>query len=202
MSISPDSRARFNLSRTAVLLFDPTPMGLAILGQILSGLGAKKIHRCLTLDDAKEALTSFEIDLMLIDSIAESGEGYELVRWLRRNAPEPNKHAPVLLTAGHTRASDVAKARDCGSHFIVTKPLAPIVVLERIIWIAREGRGFLLSDDYVGPDRRIVRKEALKDHPRRRREDAEAAQPGEAPSSDAPPTDLPFIDRPLKAAAS
>jgi DNA-binding response OmpR family regulator len=196
MAISPDSRARFNLSRTAVLLFDPTPMGLVILGQILSGLGAKRIHRCQTLDDAKEALTSFEIDLMIIDSIAESGEGYELVRWVRRNAPEPNRHAPVLLTAGHTRASDVAKARDCGSHFIVTKPLAPIVVLERIIWIAREGRGFLLSDGYVGPDRRFARKEPPKNNPRRRREDIEATQ-----ADDAPPDDVPFIDRPLKAAS-
>ena len=113
---------------------------------------------------------------MIIDAMAESGEGYEFVRWLRANVPEPNRHTPVLLTAAHTKASDVANARDCGSHFIVAKPLAPIVVLERIIWIAKEGRAFVLSDEYVGPDRRFAKSGAIADHPRRRREDQIALQ--------------------------
>lgn len=201
MAVSPKSRARVNLSHTAILLFDPTPMGLAILGQILNGFGAKSIHRCRTLDEAKDVVSETEIDLMIVDSIAETGEGYEFVRWLRRSAPEPNRHAPILMTAAHTRASDVAKARDCGGHFIVAKPLAPIVVLERIVWIAREGRAFLLSDSYIGPDRRLGR-EAPADHPRRRRNDA--AAPSEDPgveATDDAADDLTFVDQPRKAAS-
>ena len=159
MALDPKSRARFNLSKTVVLVFDPTELGLAIVSQILTGFGARKIHRCGTIDEAKQAVTDFEIDLMIIDAMAESGEGYEFVRWLRANVPEPNRHTPVLLTAAHTRASDVANARDCGSHFIVAKPLSPIVVLERIIWIAKEGRAFVLSDQYVGPDRRFAKSD-------------------------------------------
>ena len=202
MAGHPDPRSRVNLSRTAVLLFDPTPLGLSILGQILVGFGAKTLHRCVTIDEAKQVVTDTQIDLMLVDSIAETGEGYEFVRWLRKFAPEPNKHAPVLMTAAHTRSSDVAKARDCGGHFIVTKPLAPVVVLERIIWIAREGRAFLLSDGYVGPDRRSVRKEPPQDHPRRRREDAiEASEEESPPPGGETPPELSFIDRPLKAAS-
>jgi DNA-binding response OmpR family regulator len=216
MGLDPTSRARFNLSKTVVLLFDPTPLGLAILGQILAGLGARKIHRCSTVDEAKRVVTEFEVDLMIVDAMAESGEGYEFVRWLRSNVPEPNRHTPVLLTAAHTKASDVATARDCGSHFIVAKPLAPIVVLERIIWIAKEGRAFVLSDEYVGPDRRFAKSEPGDDHPHRRREDqvelaqAEAAAASQgadaaaAPPSPSPPdadANVPFIDRPLKAAS-
>jgi DNA-binding response OmpR family regulator len=199
VSIDPTSRARFNLSKTVVLLFDPTPLGLAILTQILAGFGARKIHRCSTIDEAKQVVTDFEIDLMVIDAMAESGEGYDFVRWLRVNVPEPNRHTPVLLTAAHTKLSDVNNARDCGSHFIVAKPLAPIVVLERIIWIAKEGRAFVLSDEYVGPDRRFAKGIPEGEHPRRRREDQielraqAAAQQGD----DA----VPFIDRPLKAAS-
>ena len=171
MALDPKSRSRFNLSKTVVLVFDPTPLGLAIVSQILTGFGARKIHRCGTIDEAKQVVADFEVDLMIIDAMAESGEGYEFVRWLRANVPEPNRHTPVLLTAAHTRASDVANARDCGGHFIVAKPLSPIVVLERIIWIAKEGRAFVLSDQYVGPDRRFTKSGAIADHPRRRRED-------------------------------
>jgi DNA-binding response OmpR family regulator len=205
MALDPKSRSRFNLSKTVVLVFDPTPLGLAIVSQILSGFGARKIHRCGTIDEAKQVVADFEVDLMIIDAMAESGEGYEFVRWLRANVPEPNRHTPVLLTAAHTKVSDVANARDCGSHFIVAKPLAPIVVLERIIWIAKEGRAFVLSDEYVGPDRRFAKADAGGDHPRRRREDPIALQddpapetPGEAPAAAG---EVPFIDRPLKAAS-
>ena len=202
MALDPASKARFNLSKTAVLLLDPTTVGLEILAQILKGFGARQIHRCSTVDEAKAKAMEHQIDLMVIDTIAESGEGYDFVRWLRKAVPEPNRHAPVLLTAAHTRASDVASARDCGSHFIVTKPLAPIVVLERIIWIAREGRAFLLSDGYIGPDRRFVRAEVPKDHPRRRFDDVPLkteTPPPEPESGDAGQTS--FLDRPLKAAS-
>jgi DNA-binding response OmpR family regulator len=191
------------------MVFDPTPLGLAILTQILSGFGARKIHRCSTIDEAKQVVADFEVDLMIIDAMAESGEGYDFVRWLRASVPEPNRHTPVLLTTAHTKASDVASARDCGSHFIVAKPLAPIVVLERIIWIAKEGRAFVLSDEYVGPDRRFAKNDPKGDHPRRRREDqmelqAEAAAetPGEAAEAPAAgDAAVPFVDRPLKAAS-
>lgn len=207
MGLDPKSRARFNLSKTVVLVLDPSPLGLAILGQILSGFGARKIHRCRTVDEAKAVVTEFQIDLMIVDSIAETGEGYEFVRWLRKNVPEPNRHTPVLLTAAHTKVSDVQNARDCGSHFILAKPLAPIVVLERMIWIAREGRAFLFSDNYIGPDRRFAKPDADADHPRRRHDDApavakadEAAGDVEAPAEGG--ENVPFLDRPLKAATS
>ena len=134
-------------------------------------------------------MTHFQVDLVIVDGVAESGEGYEFVRWLRQEVPPPNQHTPVLVTAGHTMASDVAKARNCGAHFIVAKPIAPITLLERIIWVAKEGRAFLTSDGYVGPDRRHSSEGRKGGQPGRRREDklaeaqrlaaAEAESPGE-----------------------
>jgi DNA-binding response OmpR family regulator len=198
MALDPSSRARFNLSNTAVLLFDPTPMGMAILVQIIAGLGAKNLYRCETIAEAKEVVTHFEVDLMILDAVAGSGEGYEFVRWLRREVVAPNKHTPVLLTTGHTMISDVSKGRDCGGHFIISKPIAPIVMLERIVWIAKEGRAFLFSDNYVGPDRRFSEEGRPGGLPGRRREDllrlAEAdAVAGDGPSSAVESPNEPFV---------
>ena len=204
MSLDPKSRARFNLSKTVVLVLDPTQLGLDILGQILSGFGVRSIHKCKSLEDAKKVVMEHQVDLMLIDAIAETGDGYGFVRWLRREAPEPNRHAPVLVTTAHTRMSDIKTARDCGSHFILAKPLAPIVVLERVIWIAREGRAFLLSENYIGPDRRFAKPDADGDHPRRRQDDkpqkTDAKTETQASEAGADPVN--FIDRPLKAAST
>lgn len=185
MALDPASRARFNLDRAAVLLLDDTPMGMSILVQIVTGLGAKTVYRCLSVEQAQEVACNYELDLAIIDGMAPAGHGYDFVKWLRTEAREPNCYTPVLLTTSHTPASDVVRARDCGGHLIIKKPIAPKVMLERILWVAKEGRPFLFSGNYVGPDRRF-RNDGPPDGVGRRREDileqekADAAAAAEA----------------------
>lgn len=59
------------------------------------------------------------------------------------------------MTAGHVRRSRVAEARDCGANFLVTKPFSAAMLLERVLWVARDTRPFLQVGDYLGPDRRF-----------------------------------------------
>jgi DNA-binding response OmpR family regulator len=159
MALDPESRSRFNLDGAAVLLLDETPMGMSILVSIVTGLGAKLLYRCATVEAAQEVVTKYTLDLAIIDGLAPSGAGYDLVKWIRQTAREPNCFVPILLTTGHTPAVDVVRARDCGGNIIIRKPIAPIVLLERIIWASKEGRPYLFSDNYVGPDRRFQEKE-------------------------------------------
>ncbi|WP_372784372.1 response regulator [Phenylobacterium sp.] len=179
MALDPASRARFNLERASILLLDETSVGMSILVQIVTGLGAKQLHRCATVEQAQEAAGAHQLDLAIVDSLSPSGGGYDFVKWLRQNAQEPNCFAPVLVTTAHTPAKDVNKARDCGGHIMVKKPIAPVVMLERIIWVSKNGRPFLYSDEYVGPDRRF-RDDGPPGEVGRRREDKAAAQ---APAS-------------------
>jgi len=175
MALDPASRTRFNLERAAILLLDETSVGMSILVQIVTGLGAKQLYRCTTVEQAQEAAVSYQLDLAIVDSLSPSGGGYEFVKWLRQHAKEPNCFTPVLVTTAHTPASDVNKARDCGGHIMVKKPIAPQVMLERIIWVSKEGRPFLYSDEYVGPDRRF-RDDGPPGEVGRRREDKAAAE--------------------------
>jgi CheY-like chemotaxis protein len=154
MASGPISRDRINLDGASILLLDDTPMGMSILVQIVTGLGAKILHRCATLEEAQKATESCVLDLAIVDAMPPSGAGYEFVRWLRTTATEPNRYAPVLLTTGHTPARDVFRARDVGSTLIIRKPIVPTVVVERIFRATAEGRQFVMSDSYSGPDRR------------------------------------------------
>jgi DNA-binding response OmpR family regulator len=174
LALDPQSRIRFNLEGAAVLLVDETPMGMSILVSVVTGLGAKLLYRCSNVEAAQEAVAQHHIDLAIIDGLAPSGGGYDLVKWIRHNAREPNCFAPILLTTGHTPANDIVRARDCGGNIIIRKPIAPIVLLERIIWASKEGRPYLFSETYVGPDRRFQDK-APPGGVGRRRADAEAA---------------------------
>jgi DNA-binding response OmpR family regulator len=180
VALDPASRNRFNLEKAAILLLDDTPMGMSILVSIVTGLGAKTLYRCTTVEQAQEAATSHDLDLAIVDGMPPSGAGYDFVKWLRTNTQEPNCYTPVLLTTSHTPVADVARARDCGSHFMIKKPFAPIVMLERIVWVAKEGRPFLFSGDYVGPDRRFHDDGPPNGAGRRREELVAEADPAQA----------------------
>jgi CheY-like chemotaxis protein len=173
VALNANSRTRINLAKTVVLLLDSSGFGMAVLTQILAGFGVRQVHKCRSVDEAKKVVREFQIDLMIVDTMAATREGFEFVRWLRREVPPPNRHTPVLLTAAHIGPGDLATARDCGSHFVVSKPLSPVVLLERILWVAKEGRAFVQSNGFIGPDRRFGREDARKERrPRRQNDDA------------------------------
>jgi DNA-binding response OmpR family regulator len=155
MGFSADSRARFNLAQVSVLVLEETPLGMSILVQILAGFGARKVYRCDTVEKAERVVREAEVDLLIIDAMGRSGAGFDFVRWLRRSGIRPNCYVPVILTAAHTPAMAIARARDCGAHIVMAKPLTPRAMLDRIIWVARAGRRFVECDGYVGPDRRF-----------------------------------------------
>jgi response regulator RpfG family c-di-GMP phosphodiesterase len=155
VALDTNSKARFNLSKASVLLLDSTPMGLGVLGQILKGFGAGVLFRCTSVDDAKEIAQTEALHLVIADTMSPTGAGYDFVTWMRREAPDPNRYAPIILVDGHTRVVDVSRARNCGSNFLLKRPLSPLSLMERVIWIGGEDRGFVLGETYAGPDRRF-----------------------------------------------
>jgi DNA-binding response OmpR family regulator len=149
------SGARINLETATVMLIEDNPQGMDILLQIMMAFGVARIHRAETAEEAQKMLGGLAIDLFFVDSDLPGIDGFDFVTWLRKTRQEPNCHAPVLMVAGHSQLSKVEKARDCGANFIVAKPLTPAVLLNRVLWVARESRCFVETDGYLGPDRRF-----------------------------------------------
>ncbi len=165
---------RANLSRARLLLVDATHGGLTILGQLVSGLGVNMITKCAGAVAAAQHLTAEPFDLIIIDAdLPGPVSGYDLVRRLRRNVRSPNQQAAIILLCGHTAATRVARARDCGVSLLIAKPVSPKVVLDRIHWLARDRRDFVdCGEIYVGPDRRFHEQpEPPSGREGRRRED-------------------------------
>lgn len=147
--------AVINLSGAVTMVVDDSAFALDLTSQALMGFGIRARHTCLDAAEAMEILKEQNIDLLVVDCEMPGIDGFELVRWLRRSGLEPNAFVPVIMTAAHIRRPRVAEARDCGASFIITKPFSATTLLERIVWVARDGRPFLEVGDYFGPDRRF-----------------------------------------------
>ena len=147
--------AVFNFNGAMTMVIDDSPFALELTAQAVLGFGIKVRHSCSSAAEAIAVLRDHPVDLILVDCEMPGMSGYEFVRWLRRSGLEPNAFAPVIMTAAHVRRSKVSEARDCGANFLITKPFSASVLLERIVWVARDARPFLEVGDYFGPDRRF-----------------------------------------------
>ena len=162
---------RINLEKVGVLLVDDSLPSLNLLAQVVLGFGIKNLARAENAKAAQALLRDHTYDLIISATNMAGIDGYELVKWLRRGALEANRYLPVILVSGHTPPSQVFKARDAGANFTVAKPISPKVLLERILWAAKEERQFIECDAYLGPDRRFKNDGPPPNGKGRRRDD-------------------------------
>ena len=176
---------RINLEKVDVLLVDDSVASLNLLAQVMLGFGIKNLSRADSAKGAQSLLRERTFDLVISATNMAGVDGYELVKWLRRGALEANRYLPVILVSGHTPPSQVFKGRDAGANFTIAKPITPKIVLERILWAAKEERQFIECDSYLGPDRRFKNDGPPDGAQGRRREDPpEAARPPAASAED------------------
>jgi len=168
--IHPDTQ--INLAKASIVVIDGSPQSLEVTAQILKGFDVTA-QRFQKLAEARKHLAVRAADLILVDPSIEHGAGYQFVSDLRSSGGL-NSYTPIVLTSGHVKSSDVAKARDSGANFVVAKPLSPSILLQRIMWVIRDKRPFVQGGDYLGPERRFRFMGPPRGSEDRRRDDPQA----------------------------
>ncbi len=190
-----------NLDKARALVVDDNPQSLDILVGVLTSFGLRNITRKGDGKEAQEELKFHQYDLILTNSALPEVDGYDLTRWLRRESEEANRQTPVIIVTSHTRRSQVEKARDCGANFIVTKPISPAVMLERILWVAKGDRLFIECDSYIGPDRRWRNQGPPIEFPDGRRRDDQSIELGEPEGQNMSQDELDALIKPMRSIA-
>lgn len=176
-----ESEAKIDLKTATVVLIDPDVHSVDIMVQIMRGFGVVETSRCVTIEEAQQALAK-RVDLVVIDPAVNDGKGYEFLRELRHTKGAVNAFVPVILVSGHTPESDVMRGRDTGANYFVAKPVTPKVMLERIMFVARDQRLFIENESYIGPDRRFKFLGPPPGTEGRRESDSKALSHGDGPN--------------------
>ena len=147
-------RTKLNLSEVTVVMAGTSSLELDILRQVLAGFGARQIRRAEDAKQLSDQLKGVDYDLLLIDVMIGLESALDVVRTVRRRQDD-RRFTPVILTTANATASMVSQARNSGANFVVSKPFAPVVLFERLVWIVKDARSFVEADNYAGPDRRV-----------------------------------------------
>lgn len=107
--------------------------------------------------DAKKALQDIYInhyDLILCDWKMPEMSGIEFTKALRAYEVSTKRFTPLIMITGKAQEEDVRAARDAGVTEYLIKPFSVVGMCDKIKSILERPRDFVISDSYIGPDRR------------------------------------------------
>jgi len=173
-----DRLIEHGLAEATVLLADDSPFMLELMAAMLKAFGVDEIERAADGERSLELLQERTFNVVIADWHMRPMDGLTFLKHLRRELRGPAQRLPVIMCTAHTDKKRVLMLRDAGASEILTKPVSPASVYEKLVSALFKPRAFVLSGTYVGPCRR--RRQVDIDFPdRRQRNLAQPASSGE-----------------------
>jgi CheY-like chemotaxis protein len=171
-SLRPD-----DLASLKVLVVDDNANVQRLIGDVLRAGGVGQVEAAEDGIRARQMLGRWDPDIIFSDWTMPMMGGLELTRSIRRAAltPDrrvPNPEVPVIVVTARRSQAEVEEARLAGVNEFVIKPFTPAALLSRIQLVLTRPRSFIVSEVYIGPDRRR-RVELSYSGPLRRMNDPE-----------------------------
>lgn len=147
--------ASVNLRDLTILIADPGTYMRRVVYGMLRGFGANRILEAADAAGILSALMQQKIDILILDARLPPQDGLAVTQAIRRNSDNENRTLPILIMTSDAQQSTVREARDAGASMVVAKPMSPITLYDRLVWIAFDRRQFIDCPTYFGPDRRF-----------------------------------------------
>ena len=164
-----------DLGGLKVLVVDDHTVTARLIGDVLRAAGVGQVETATDGLRAREVLRMWNPDIIFTDWNMPHMDGLELTRSIRRAAITkdrliPNPAVPIIMLTAMRSEREVEIARRAGVNEFVIKPFTPASVISRIQLVLTRPREFIVSEVYVGPDRRR-RAEISYSGPMRRAQD-------------------------------
>jgi len=148
-----------------VMLADPRTHIRSSQKIALTHAGLEKIDHTGTLEGVADAMEqSIGPDILICDMGLGDGEILELISNVRHNDLGKNPFLCVIGISWEAQAQEVIRMINCGVDHLVTAPLSPQQILSRVVSMIHHRLPFVVTADYVGPDRRTLTRPG-KDFP-------------------------------------
>ena len=124
-----------------------------ITSMVLRGLGVPNQRFAEDGEDALRLIREYTPDLLITDINMPKVDGLELIRTVRHDFPAPLNTTQILVITGYATAADVRSCLASGVDHLLTKPLSPAALAQRLNAMITEDRQFVRVKDYFGPRR-------------------------------------------------
>ncbi len=100
------------------------------------------------------AVATNKVDLIICDTELPDGDLYDLVYKIRHHELGDNPFIVVTALITAPTPKMVKKIFDAGCDDLIPKPISTGLLFERVLNLARNRKPFVVTSDYIGPNRR------------------------------------------------
>lgn len=140
------------------LIVDPDIQSKALLRKLLTAFGVTRIMSAQATDDALMMLRREKFHIVFLDEAAGPLKPMHFLKMLRRDQHSEDAAVPVVMITAQIDAAKMTAARDAGMNDVISKPVN-LPAIERQLRAALTPRPFIISKNFVGPDRRHMRED-------------------------------------------
>jgi CheY-like chemotaxis protein len=136
----------------------------AVAGEVQSALkelGFTKVWTAESLAQGRQLLRETAFDLMIVDSAWPDGDVNELLTAVRHGEAGDNPFLGIIILSTDGNSSDIGFIMRHGADALVEPPFAAATLLKGLQSLITARLPFVVTSDYVGPDRRAGRKSLI-----------------------------------------
>ena len=145
---------KLTLEDIDVVVVDSDRVSRQTIRNILTDHGIKRITMASNMRDMVSTLDISAPDLLIADHEMPDGDLSDFVHKLRHYETKYNPFLPIIATAWSPTHETVRSIIQSGVDHIVSKPLSAGQLMQRIKVLALARKPFIVTSQYIGPDRR------------------------------------------------
>lgn len=138
----------------SVLLAEPSDPVRSMIRSALQDIGIRNIRTPKDGDEFRSEWSKTIPDLAIVDADLPPGEITGLINQIRHNWFGDNPFVPIICTTWEANRDVVKRVVESGADELLAKPISVQQLAERIRVLIRQRKPFVVTSDYIGPDRR------------------------------------------------
>lgn len=137
-----------------VLIYDPVPSNRTATRASLYALGFRRTETVATIEQMVENIQKSPPDIVLCEAQGAAEELCATIQQLRQGGAGYNPFIVIIVTVWEKNASMIGKIVSSGADDVLLRPFSVALLGQRIETHIERRKGFVITSDYVGPDRR------------------------------------------------
>jgi DNA-binding response OmpR family regulator len=146
--------ARLSYDSVEALIYDPVSANRTATRAALYALGFRRTETVPTLESMVDAIQKQAPDIVLAEAQGAADELCLAIQQLRQGAAGYNPFIVIMVTAWEKSAPLITKVVNSGADDLLLRPFSTALLGARIEAHIERRKGFVITTDYVGPDRR------------------------------------------------
>ena len=142
------------------MLCEPNSQLRMSLRMAFQGIDFRNVNAIDSLRGVEAALAEDNVDLMIWDVECMGGDVCRLTRDIRSHRLGNNPFLPIITTTSDATPQRIKEVMDSGADDLIVKPISTGFLFGRIMSMIERKRLFVVTSDYIGPERRNTGRNA------------------------------------------